>query len=151
MIDPFGTVTSDLESALNPDPAPNAAAVRGGEGPNRNLPVVDTALPLNTDPLPAISYSEAESRKAELFANDEWRTKYLSGDVEATRQYHQIVQGLTTPPVVPTDEREQILDELRRHAHIPPEVTEEVLSNRASTPADVAEALGPPARSGGQK
>jgi hypothetical protein len=144
MIDPFGTVTTDLERVLNPDAAPSNAApeLRGGEGPNRNLPVISPAAPpLSIDPLPAISYGEAESRKAELFANEEWRTKYFAGDVEAKREYDQIVQGLTTPPPPPTNERELILEQLGRYAQVFPAAKEEVLSGQASTPADIQEAI----------
>jgi hypothetical protein len=137
-MDAPGMVTSDLEQVLSAVPA--APELRGGEGPNRNLPVISPVAP-SIDPLPAISYGEAESRKAELFANEEWRTKYFAGDVEAKREYDQIVQGLTTPPPPPTNERELILEQLGRYAQVFPAAKEEALSGRASTPADVQEAI----------
>jgi hypothetical protein len=95
---------------------------------------------LSSDPLPAISFSEAESRKAELFANEEWRTRYFAGDVEATREYNQIVHGLTTPPPAPTDERQATLEALRQHGPVFPAAAAEIETGRASTPADVQEA-----------
>jgi hypothetical protein len=92
--------------------------------------------PLSTDPLPPISYTEAESRKAELFSNSEWFNRYMSGDVTAVREYNQIVQGLTAAPAAPVTENEAILDQLRRSAVIGHDVAEEILSGRPVTSAE---------------
>ena len=64
MTDFPGTVTTNLERVLQPTAAPSPTVAP------------DPMSPLSTDPLPPISFAEASSRKEELFANEEWRTKY---------------------------------------------------------------------------
>jgi hypothetical protein len=97
--------------------------------------------PLNSDPLPQISYGEAESRKAELFGNSEWFNRYMAGDITAKREYDQIVAGLTAAPPAPANEREAMLDQLKRSAVIAPDVAQEVLDGRPASSAERESAL----------
>ena len=103
--------------------------------PGTNPAISGTPQP-SIDPLPSISYSEAESRKAELFANEEWRTRFFSGSVEAKREWDQIVRGLTAPPPAPANDREAVLEQLKRFAVISPDVAQEVLDGRPASPAE---------------
>lgn len=111
--DPAGTVTSDLSGVPQP----------------------------SIDPLPAISYEQASSLKQELLANEEWRTKYINGDIECRRQMDQIYRGLTTPPAAPPNPGEAIVEHLRQHADISEDVADEIRSGRASTPYEYQRAL----------
>ena len=111
----------------------NPTNAAGGDLPGAPQPSID--------PLPAISYSEAESRKAELFANEEWRNAFFSGSVEAKREWDQIVRGLAAPPPAPANEREAIVEHLRQHADITEAVADEIRSDRASTPWEHQRAL----------
>ena len=98
--------------------------------------LTDGAATPSADPLPEISYSEAESKRAELFASEEWRTRLFSGSVEAKREWDQIVRGLTTAPPAPANDREAVLAQLRRVAVISQDVAQEILDGRPATVAE---------------
>ena len=97
--------------------------------------------PQPSDSLPAISYEQASSLKQELLANEEWRTKYVNGDIECRRQMDQIYRGLTTPPAAPVNPGEAIVEHLRQYADISEDVADEIRSGRASTPYEYQRAL----------
>jgi hypothetical protein len=71
------------------------------EAARNDLDVHPTAPYSPVAPLPEISYDAAVSRKAELLGNEEWRTKYLAGDVTAKAEMDQIVKALTPAPPQP--------------------------------------------------
>ncbi len=64
-----GTVVTDLERTLQPDDTTAAPALQGG--PNRNLPVADTA--------PSMSHAEAVSRRDTLISDAAFRERCCRG------------------------------------------------------------------------
>jgi hypothetical protein len=102
--------------------------------------LTDGAATPSADPLPEISYSEAESRRAELYGNSPeaqaWRDRYFSGDVSCKAEMDQIVRGLTTAPPPPVNDREAVLAQLRQVAVISQDVAQEILDGRPATVAE---------------
>jgi hypothetical protein len=93
------------------------------------------AQPAAPAPAPAMSYVEAEARKAEILNNPEARDKLLQGDVELTQTWRRIQEGLAYKPPPPTDPAnvEQMIDHLRSRADISEEVANQIRQGRPVT------------------
>jgi hypothetical protein len=89
-------------------------------------------------PLPEISYAAAVSRKAELLGNEEWRTKYLAGDVTAKAEMDQIVKALTPAPPQPSapDSVDGLEEWVRGVADVSEGVIEEIRTARPVSPLE---------------
>jgi hypothetical protein len=90
-------------------------------------------------PAPAMSFQEAESRKAEMFGNQEWVDKYMSGDIEARAQYDAVIRSLAfgrQPP--PSDPRsvDQLEEWARSQADVSEAVIEQIRTGPPITPLE---------------
>jgi hypothetical protein len=88
------------------------------------------------EPLPVVSPAHALSLKQELFAREDWRTRWFSGDVEAHRQYDQIVRSLAAPQPPPPDSRESLVDHIRQTADISEAVADQIRNDLPVSPIE---------------
>jgi hypothetical protein len=121
-----GTVVTDLSRAPND----TTAELRGGDGPNRNLPIVDTAPP-------PMSHAEAVSRRDAMISDPATRDRIMQGHVETLAEWNRVIQGLAYGKVPEPSAPDSVEGLIEFACGIVPDLTEAHLDElRSSRPID---------------
>jgi len=96
----------------------------------------DLGVPASEPSVPVISYAEAQSRKAEFFADKEKMAALMRDDVSAVAEWRLITKGLSAQPQTPTGPREEMTEHLNASSGytLSDEVLQEFRDDRPVTP-----------------
>jgi hypothetical protein len=86
---------------------------------------------------PTMSVAEAQSRKAELYNNKEWRDRYFNGDVTARNEFNAITRALVPRETVHDPfHLNNVADWAQRMGGVSEAVAQEIRDDRPVTPRE---------------